>query len=53
MAERDCVICHEPIARGEGEPCLECREWFHLDYRKYPTAPACGVGTDRIPGLVA
>jgi hypothetical protein len=53
MAERDCSVCHEPIARGEGEPCVRCGEWFHFNVRLYPAAPACGVASDRIPGLVA
>ncbi len=53
MAERACVICREPIARGEGEPCVRCGVWFHLDFKRYPAAPACGGASDRIPGLVA
>jgi hypothetical protein len=53
MVERACSVCHEPIARGEGEPCLLCGGWFHFDFKRYPSAPACGVASDRVPGLVA
>ncbi len=53
MAERECPICRQLIGRGQGEPCVRCGEWFHFNAKKYPAAPACGVASDRIPGLVA
>lgn len=50
---RDCHVCHEPVQSGEGEPCALCGEWFHLELKRYPSAPACGIVTDRFPGLIA
>jgi hypothetical protein len=47
-----CNVCHEEIARGEGEPCMNCGAWFHYAERQ-PELRRCGVNACEVPALDA
>jgi|GEM_PF-3098171 len=47
-----CNVCHEEIARGEGEPCMVCGAWFHYA-RNQADRRRCGVNACEVPGLDA
>ena len=47
-----CHVCRDEIARGEGEPCMNCGAWFHYD-EKRPELRRCGVNACNVPGLDA
>jgi hypothetical protein len=50
---RDCCYCEAPLPSGQGEPCAVCNGWFHFDLKQFPRAAACGIVTDRFPGLIS